>query len=47
VNVGPSFTVHIAFKDTPVADGVDIRTVLNTICIRVDAVVDWFRPLFR
>jgi hypothetical protein len=47
MNVGPRFSVHIAFKDTPVADGVDIRTVLNTICIRVDAVVDWFRPLFR
>jgi hypothetical protein len=47
MNVSPRFSVHIAFKDTPVADGVDIRTVLNTICIRVDAVVDWFRPLFR
>jgi hypothetical protein len=47
MNVGPSFTVHIAFKDTPVAEGVDIRTMLNTICIRVDAVVEGFRPLFR
>ena len=47
MNVGPSFTVHIAFKDTPVADGVDIRTMLNTICIRVDAVVEGFQPLFR
>ena len=47
MNVGPSFTVQIAFKGTPVADGVDIRTMLNTICIRVDAVVEGFQPLFR
>ncbi len=47
MNVDPSFTVHIAFRDTPVADGIDIRTVLNTICIRVEAVVEEFRPLFR
>jgi hypothetical protein len=46
MDVDPSFTVHIAFKDTPVADGIDIWTVLNTICIRVEAVVEEFRPLF-
>jgi hypothetical protein len=46
IDLCPSFAVHIAFKDTPVADGVDIRTMLNTICIRVDAVVEGFRPLF-
>lgn len=46
MNIDPSFTVHIAFKDTPLADGVDIWTVLNTICIRVEAVVEEFRPLF-
>ena len=47
IDVGPSFAVRIAFKDTPVADGFDIQSVLNTICIRVDAVVEGFRPLFK
>ncbi len=47
MNVDPNFTVCVAFKDTPVADGIDIRTMLNTICIRVEAVVEGFRPLFR
>jgi hypothetical protein len=47
MNVDPSFTVHIAFKDTPLADGIDTWAMLNMICIRVEAVVDEFRPLFR
>jgi len=45
--VDPSFTVRIAFKDTPVAERIDIRTMLTTICTRVEAIVDEFRPLFR
>ena len=47
MNVDPSFIVHIAFKDTPLADGIDTWAMLNTICIRLEAVVDEFRPLFR
>jgi len=47
VDVEPSFTVHVAFKDTPLADGIDAWAMLNMICIRVEAVVDEFRPLFR
>jgi hypothetical protein len=47
MNVDPSFIVHIAFKDTPMADGIDTWAMLNTICIRLEAVVDEFRPLFR
>ncbi len=47
MNVDPSFIVHIAFKVTPLPDGIDTRAMLNTICIRVEAVVDEFRPLFR
>jgi hypothetical protein len=47
MNVDPSFIVHIAFKDTPLSDGIDTWAMLNTICIRVEAVVDEFRPLFR
>jgi hypothetical protein len=47
MNVDPSFTVHIAFKGTPLADGIDAWAMLNMICIRVEAVVDEFRPLFR
>ena len=43
----PSFIVHIAFKDTPLANGTDTWAMLNTICIRVEAIVDEFRPLFR
>src|SRR5215831_10210961 len=46
MNVEPRFTVHVAFKDTPLAEGIDIWTVLNTICIRVEAVVEEFQPLF-
>jgi hypothetical protein len=46
MNVDPSFSVHIAFKDTP-AYGIDTWAMLNTICIRLEAVVDEFRPLFR
>jgi hypothetical protein len=44
--VNPSFIVHIAFKDTPLADGVDTWMMLNTICTRVETTVDEFRPLF-
>jgi hypothetical protein len=47
MNVDPSFTVHVAFKGTPIADGIDTLAMLNMICIRVEAVVDEFRPLFR
>jgi hypothetical protein len=47
MNVDPSFIVHIAFKDSPLADGIDTWAMLNTICIRLEAVVDEFRPLFR
>jgi hypothetical protein len=39
--------VHVAFKNTPIADGIDTFAMLNMICIRVEAVVDEFRPLFR
>lgn len=45
-DVNPSFTVHITFKDTPLADGVEVLPMLNTMCTRVDAVVDTFRSLF-
>ncbi len=47
IDVDPSFSVHIAFKGTPLADGIDTWAMLNMICIRVEAVVDEFRPLFR
>jgi hypothetical protein len=47
MNVDPRFTVHIAFKDTPIADGIETWAMLNIICIRVEAVVDEFQPLFR
>jgi hypothetical protein len=47
MNVDPSFNVHIAFKDSPLAEGIDTWAMLNTICIRLEAVVDEFRPLFR
>jgi hypothetical protein len=46
MDVSPSFTVHITFKDTPIADGVEVWPLLDTICTRVDAVVDEFRSLF-
>jgi hypothetical protein len=46
MNVDPTFTVHIAFKDAPVAEGIDVRTMLNSICARVEAIVQGFRPLF-
>jgi hypothetical protein len=47
MKVDPSFTVRIAFKDTPVAERIDIRTMLTMICTRVEAIVEEFRPLFR
>ena len=47
MNLDPSFNVQVAFKDTPVADGIDVRGMLDTICHRVEAVVEGFRPLFR
>jgi hypothetical protein len=43
---GPSFTVHVAFKDTPLADGVEVWAMLNTICTQVEEAVEKFRPLF-
>jgi hypothetical protein len=46
MDVNPSFTAHITFKDTPLADGVEVLPMLSTICTRVDAVVDEFRSLF-
>lgn len=46
VDVGPRFIVHIAFQDTPLADGVGVWAMLNTICSRVETIADEFRPLF-
>jgi hypothetical protein len=46
IDVNPSFIVHIAFKDTPLADGVDTWMMLNTICTGVETTVHEFRPLF-
>jgi hypothetical protein len=46
MNLEPTFIVHIAFKDTPLVDGVDTWTMLNTICAKVETMVDEFRPLF-
>jgi hypothetical protein len=46
IDVKPTFTVYITFQDTPLADGVEVWPMLNTICTRVDAVVDEFRSLF-
>jgi len=46
VDVEPSFVVRIAFRDTPLADGVGVWTTLNRICTRVEIIVDQFRPLF-
>ena len=46
MDVEPSFTVRIAFRDTPLADGVGVWAMLNRICTRVEMIVDQFRPLF-
>jgi hypothetical protein len=46
MDVGPNFIVHIAFQGTPVADGVGVWAMLNTICTRVETIADDFRPLF-
>jgi hypothetical protein len=47
IDVDPRFTVDITFKDTPLADGVEVEAMLNTICACVDDVVDEFRSQFR
>jgi hypothetical protein len=46
MNVDPSFVIHVAFKDTPLADGVDTWAMLNTICTQIEEIVEKFRPLF-
>ncbi len=46
VDVEPRFVVRIAFRDTPLGDGVGVWTMLNRICTRVEMIVDQFRPLF-
>jgi hypothetical protein len=44
--VEPSFVVRIAFRDTPIADGVGVWAMLNAICTRVEMIVDQFRRSF-
>jgi hypothetical protein len=46
MDVGPNFIVHIAFQGTPLADGVGVWAMLNTICTRVETIVDEFGPAF-
>ena len=46
MDVEPSFVVRIAFRDTPLADGVGAWAMLNAICTRVELIVDQFRRSF-
>jgi hypothetical protein len=46
MDVEPSFVVRVAFRNTPLGDGVGVWAMLNRICTRVEMIVDQFRPVF-